>query len=76
MVDLDKLYNDEAYTLKVLIELVIKYISSDSEKVEHIQTLSRLPGCIPGRAVGVIFRGKSISEGDQKIIQEIINIYG
>ncbi len=76
MVDLDKLYHDEAYALKVLIGLINKYASSDAEKIENINVVSGLPGCIPGRAVGRIFYKKDVSAEDQKVIQEVINIYG
>jgi hypothetical protein len=58
MIDLDKLYKDEAYVLKVIIDLINKYIQSDAEKLSSINTVSRLPGCIPGRAVGGDFLSK------------------
>lgn len=74
MIDLDKL-QDEAYALKVLIELINKYIPSDAEKVECINTVSSPHGCIPGRAIGKIFYQKNLDNLDTQIIQEIINIY-
>ena len=76
MADLGRLYNDEAYALKILIGLINKYLNSDVDKIESINIVSRVPGCIPGRAVGSIFYQKNVSEEDQKVIQEIINIYG
>lgn len=76
MIDLDKLYDDEAYALKVLIGLINTYIQPDAEKLNCINTVASLPGCIPGRAVGGIFYQKNVSQEDQKVIQEIINIYG
>jgi hypothetical protein len=75
MVDLDKLYQDEAYALKVLIKLINKYLQSDEERIKGINIVSALPGCIPGRAVGNIFHQKDLSVEDQKVIQEIIDIY-
>lgn len=74
MINLDRL-QDEAYALKVLIELINKYVPSDSEKVEGISLVASTHGCIPGRAIGRIFYGKGVSEEDEKVIQEIINIY-
>lgn len=74
MVNLDKL-QDEAYALKVLIELINKYLTTDSEKVESINIVASTHGCIPGRAIGRIFYQKGLSEDDTKVIQEIINIY-
>lgn len=74
MIDLEKL-DDEAYALKVLIALINKYSSSDSEKINAINIVASIPGCIPGRAVGKIFFGKSLNGEDTKVIQEVINIY-
>ncbi|WP_221794362.1 hypothetical protein [Oceanobacter mangrovi] len=76
MINLEKLYDDEAYALKVLIGLIDKYVTDSEEKVNHIRMVASFPGTIPGRKVGGIFHGFKISECDQRIIQEIINIYG
>lgn len=74
MIDLDKLQN-EAYALKVLINLIDKYVLTDREKVASISMLATLHGCIPGRAIGSIFHDKKLDNIDTAIIQEIINIY-
>ncbi len=76
MINLDKLYHDESYALKVLIGLIDKYVTTDEDKLNAIKMVSSLPGCIPGRRVGAIFHQNQIAEEDQKVIQEIINIYG
>ncbi len=74
MINIDKL-DDEAYALKSLISLVYKYEHLDSERVNMIMLLSRLPGCLPGRAIGSIFNSYAVSDEDRKILQSIINIY-
>ncbi|WPC76871.1 hypothetical protein [Vibrio porteresiae] len=75
MIDFDKLYHDETYALKVLINLIDKYFTTDEEKIRLIRNLVSLVGNIPGRRVGAIFYQKGLSTEDQNIIQEIINIY-
>ena len=75
MINFDKLYYDETYSLKVLINLIDKYFTTDEEKIREIRNLVSLVGCIPGRRVGGMFYQKTLSTEDQKIIQEIINIY-
>lgn len=74
MVDLDRL-QDEAYALKVLIDLIDRNVPSDKEKIEGIKVVASTHGCIPGRAIGRIFYGKNLSPDDTKVVQEIINIY-
>ncbi|MFT3930599.1 MAG: hypothetical protein QM709_09935 [Spongiibacteraceae bacterium] len=74
MIELNGLKN-EAYALKALISLINKYGSDDTEKMQGINLVSSVPGCIPGRAIGRIFYGKSVDDADLKVIQEIINIY-
>lgn len=76
MIESNKLYHDEAYALKVLINLIDKYFVNDEEKLKEIKSLASLIGCMPGRRVGKIFHQKKLSEDDQKVVQEIINIYG
>ncbi len=75
MVDFDKL-QDELYTLKVLIELVNKYMENDSEKLGYITLFASRDGCLPGRAVSSAFAAKKMNDFDKKVIQEIVNIYG
>ena len=58
MIDFDKLYHDETYALKVLINLIDKYFTTDEEKIRLIRNLVSLVGNIPGRRVGRFFTKK------------------
>ncbi|CZF86823.1 MULTISPECIES: hypothetical protein [Grimontia] len=66
---------DEAYALKTLIYLVDKYEASSDKKIEMVKRFSMIPGCIPGRVIGSVFYQYDVTDEDQLVIQEIVNIY-
>lgn len=67
---------NEAYVLKVLIGLVINKIPSDKSKIEAIEVLCGLPGCLPGRAVGSIFSSVNLSQDEKVFLQNVVDYYG
>jgi hypothetical protein len=67
--------NNELYALKVLIELVNKYMD-DTDKLAYISLFSSTQGSIPGRSVAGAFADKKLSFDDGRVIQQIVSIYG
>lgn len=78
MITLEKL-NDEAYALKAICYLAQKYVVSDVDKFSVVFSIASNLDCIPGRFVYRAFQEvecRKFSPQDERILQEIINLYG
>ena len=78
MIAIEKL-NNEAYALKAICLLADRYVVRDADKFSVLLSIASNLDCIPGRFIYRAFHEvecRDFSPQDEKILKEIINLYG